>query len=355
MINKTVMIYSPAYSQWGGGHLYIDELCKFLNTKGFLSAIFTSMPEYFQCNTVILEEGFSYKGRLLEAFKVANKYKKNYKVIILNDISSLWLAPIFKLYGFKVYGLLHMYLHRGNGQGLGHTRTQMTIIKKASKFCDHIFSVNKENIDIFGKEKVVFIGNFISNWFFEYDRQSKKNYDFLIVARLAKEKNIPLFLKILSKLNSEYGNFNLLIVGEGEEKQNIKNTMKHYNLQNDVEIRGWMDRKDLPFVYDSAKCFVISSYHEGFATTLLEAHARGIPAIVTKSSGYCPEFVEGYGEKSGIVFNLEDTENDKFYRDIITLLENSEKYRDICISKAKEFSEESVLGKIYKALENEKY
>ena len=51
--------------------------------------------------------------------------------------------------------------------------------------------------------------------------------------------------------------------------------------------------------------FCYQQSHEGFATTLLEAHARGIPAIVTKSSGFCGEFVDGYNDVTGMVFEPE--------------------------------------------------
>ncbi len=354
-MSEKILIYSPSHAQWGGGHLYIEHLCKYLFNKEKDVLMLTSKPEQFDCKCEKLHNAVSYKGRLAESFWIAKRYKKEgYKRIILNDLVSIWLAPIFKYYGFNVYSLLHSYLYEGDGKGLGHTKTQIAIIKASAKFCDHIFSVNRDNIEIFGSDRVSFVGNFISDWFFTQQSRANKSYDFLIVARLAKEKNIPLFLKIISKLNSSYGNFNLLIVGEGEEEQRIRDTIESYGLQDSVEMRGWMDRRDLPSVYDIAKCFVISSYHEGFATTLLEAHARGVPAIVTKSSGFCGEFVEGYGEKSGIVFDTGDIEDNEFYRDIVRLLENSGKYRDICISKAKKFSEDRVLGSIYRVLENEK-
>ncbi len=341
------MIYSPAKAQWGGGHLYIDILCQYLNRKGLDTTIFTSTPEYFNCKASKLKEGVSYKGRLKESLKIAKSSKKDgYRVVLLNDLSSLWLSPIFRLYGFKVYSLLHMYLRERGNENLGHTKLQISILKLSAKFCYKIFSVNRENIEMFGGDRTIFIGNFISEWFFTYKVKQNKIYDFLIVARLAKEKNIPLFLKILSKLNNGYGNFNLLIVGEGEEEQIIRDMIKKYGLEDAVEMRGWIDREELPSIYDSAKCFVISSHHEGFATTLLEAHARGVPAIVTKSSGFCPEFINGYGEKSGIVFDVDDIENDKFYKELIKLLKNYDKYREVCISKAKEFSEDRVLGKI---------
>ena len=82
-------------------------------------------------------------------------------------------------------------------------------------------------------------------------------------------------------LNSKGGEpVKALILGRGEEQENIVKTIESAGLQENIELRDWADRKDLPSIYDSIKCFAITSHHEGFATTLLEPHARGVPAII---------------------------------------------------------------------------
>lgn len=95
------------------------------------------------------------------------------KIIVLNDLSSLWLAPMYRLQGFKVVSLLHLYLQKKNEAGLGHSESEYHLLKLSSYFCNKIFSVNKENIDVF-PVKVEFVGNFISQWFFD-ESQSEKN------------------------------------------------------------------------------------------------------------------------------------------------------------------------------------
>ncbi|EDM22994.1 Galactosyltransferase [Caminibacter mediatlanticus TB-2] len=265
-------------------------------------------------------------------------------------MSSLWLAPIFKFYGFNVIGLLHLYLQKKSQNPLGHSLFEFYLLKNSAKFCDYIFSVNKENQKVFGK-KVKFIGNYVPEWFFEQEKTNQKKYDFIIISRLSKQKNIPLFLEIFEHLIKKYKkDYKALIIGEGEEKNNIQQIIKEKKLERYISLEGWEERKKLPNKYDLGKVFVISSYHEGFATTLLEAHARGLPAIVTKTSGFCGEFVESFGEKTGIVFDFKDVQNGDFYKKIINLVEDYYKYEEKCIKKAKNFSEENVLKPILEVL-----
>ena len=150
-------------------------------------------------------------------------------------------------------------------------------------------------------------------------------------------------------LNREYS---ALIVGEGPEKEYIEDIVVKKGLKNSVKLQEWVERKELPLVYDLGKCFVISSLHEGFATTLLEAHARGIPAIVTESSGFCGEFVNGYNDITGIVFKPEDINDYNFYQNVASLIEHYESYEKKCLSKAKIFSENNVLDPILQAVKD---
>ena len=352
MKNKTI-IYSPSHGIWGGGQIYIEQLCNYMNEDNAETYIMTSEPDVFKCPTKEMKNVLSKKNRLLSALGIAKKYRKDsFKTIILNDLSSLWLAPVFKLYGYNVISLLHLYLQKRSENPLGHSLPEYYLLKFSSKFCNNIFSVNKNNQKVFGADKVQFIGNYVPDWFFEVPKhKDAKEYDFIMIARLAKQKNIPLFLKILENMNSKLDrNYSALIVGEGPEKENTEDIILKKGLENNVKIQDWVERKELPKVYDLGKCFVISSLHEGFATTLLEAHARGIPAIVTKSSGFCGEFVDGYDDGTGIVFEPEDLDDLLFYKKLAALIDNHHLYKEKCLKKAKIFSEANVLNPILQAV-----
>lgn len=347
-----ICIYSPSENIWGGGQIYIENLCRYMNDKGLATVIATSESDSFSCPTITMPSVASKAKRLSSSLTLTKTLKRSsIKVIVLNDLSSLWLAPIFKLQGFKVVSLLHLYLQKKNAVGLGHSNIEYHLLKFSSYFCDKIFSVNKENLQAF-PVKVEFVGNFISPWFFGESKVTKK-YDLGIISRLSNEKNIPLFINLVSKLNSQSTKpIKALILGRGEEKENIINAIEQAGLQDTIDLHDWADRKDLPTIYDSIKCFAITSHHEGFATTLLEAHARGIPAITTKSAGFCAEFIEGFGSTTGISFVPEDVNSLAFQQKVLSLIEHADDYYDTCINKAKIFSEDKVLGQISAGIES---
>ena len=352
MTNKT-LIYSSSHGNWGGGQIYIEQLCNYMNNNQVETYILTSEYALYHCPVKKMDNVLSKKKRLSTAFSIAKQYRREgFLTIILNDLASLWLAPIFKMYGYTVISLLHLYLQTRSENRLGHSTIEYYLLKVASKFCDIIFSVNKNNQVVFGKENVQFIGNYVPDWFFELQKQeSTKKYDFILIARLSKQKNIPLFLEILKNLNNKSDReYTALIVGEGSEKEEIEHLIKEFELEEYVRLQGWVERKELPSVYDLGKCFVISSHHEGFATTLLEAHARGIPSIVTRSSGFCGEFIDGYNAVTGIVFEPHDINDPSFYRRLIALINQYDEYEKKCLDKARIFSEENVLSPILYAV-----
>lgn len=339
-----VCIYSPSEEIWGGGQIYIENLCRYMNEHDLEACIATSEPETFSCPTIKIPSVSSKSKRLTHSFSFSRQLKKSgIQAIVLNDLSSLWLAPVFKLSGLKTISLLHLYLQKKNNAGLGHHPTDFNLLRLSSYFCDEVFSVNKDNLKNF-PVKVQFVGNFISPWFFGKS-DTEKAYDLAIISRLSKEKNIPLFIKLVSNLNKKRP-IKALILGQGEEKELIEQLIEQYALQDVIDLKDWANRDELPQIYDSIKCFAITSYHEGFATTLLEAHARGIPAISTKTAGFCGEFILGFNHPTGLVFNPEDIENLTFQDEVLKLIENSNNYYDNCINKAKLFSEDKVLGKI---------
>ncbi|WP_025647157.1 MULTISPECIES: glycosyltransferase family 4 protein [unclassified Psychrobacter] len=349
--NLEVCIYSPSENIWGGGQIYIENLCRYMNDKGLATVIATSEPDTFSCPTITMDSVASKAKRLSSSLHLAKTLKRSgIKVIVLNDLSSLWLAPMFRLQGFKVVSLLHLYLQKRNAAGLGHSDAEYHLLRFSSRFCDKVFSVNKENLQAFPVE-VEFIGNFISPWFFSDSKASKK-YDLAIISRLSKEKNIPLFVNLINRLNSQgIQPIKSLILGRGEEKENIISAIEQAGLQDVIDLQDWADRKDLPAIYDSIKCFAITSHHEGFATTLLEAHARGVPAITTKSAGFCAEFVEGFGRATGISFEPKEIDSLEFQQQVLSLIDNAESYHQACIDKAKIFNEDEVLGKIHSYIE----
>lgn len=348
----SIAIYSSSEKIWGGGQIYIEQLCQYLNQAGQRSVIVTPEPETFNCPTLLMDSVAARSTRLWLSFRLASQLKKKgVETIILNDLSALWLAPIFRARGFKVFALLHLALARRNASGLGHSFPEYWLLWLSSYFCHAIASVNKNNIGLLPR-KVSFVGNYVPGWFFEGERRTPI-YDFVMVARFSKQKNIGLFIQMLANMRESHGRpYSALLVGEGPEHEEILDAITHYGLQESVTIQPWAQRHELPATYDQGRCFVISSHHEGFATTLLEAHARGIPAITTRRAGFCAEFIESYGTQTGLVYEPEDVGNVDFLNDVARLVANHSDLSSACIDKARLFSEDVVLGSIKRQLDD---
>jgi glycosyltransferase involved in cell wall biosynthesis len=343
----SVCIYSPSEKIWGGGQIYIEYLCRYLNKTGVPAVIATSEPETFDCPTLRIASVASKLRRLQSAPALASTLKsQGVQVIVLNDLSSLWLAPVFRAFGLKVVSLLHLYLQLRNAAGLGHGYVEYHLLRFSSRFAHRIFSVNKDNRRSF-PVPVEFVGNFISPWFFSASCSEYKQYDIGLVARLSIQKNIPLFVQLVARLNEVSERpIQALIVGRGEEETKITQEIARLSMQRFIELLPWVERSELPVVFDRLKCFAITSHHEGFATTALEAHARGVPAISTRSAGYCAEFLTNIDPITGLAFDPDEVVSDDFIQGVLMLIEHHEDYRVHCIEKASSFSEERVLGDI---------
>lgn len=105
---------------------------------------------------------------------------------------------------------------------------------------------------------------------------------FVTVGRLTNQKGYDRLLEICSILNKENYNYELWIIGEGEDYKQLQSMIQNNKLEN-VKLLGV--RKN-PYKYmKQADWFICSSYFEGFSTVLQEATVLGIPILTTDCAG----------------------------------------------------------------------
>lgn len=108
----------------------------------------------------------------------------------------------------------------------------------------------------------------------------------IFVGRLHSQKNLPNLLKALPNVKKHVPNIMLKIIGDGQEKELLINTVKNLRLQNNVDFLDQISGSNLIKLYKSSSIFVLPSIYEGLPLTLLEAWAAKIPAIVS-NTGDC--------------------------------------------------------------------
>ena len=133
------------------------------------------------------------------------------------------------------------------------------------------------------------------------DDYSFKNYTIVNIGRLTKQKDHLTLLKAF-KLVIKKAKCNLLIIGEGSEKENIENYIRNNDLENYVKLLGY---KSNPWKYLSrSNLFVLSSIWEGFGNVIVETMLLGIPVISTRCKSGPAEILDN--GKYGKLYDIYD-------------------------------------------------
>lgn len=108
----------------------------------------------------------------------------------------------------------------------------------------------------------------------------KDKYIFLQVGILDKNKNHIAVLEAIKSMEKAFKEkVHYLIVGEGQEKENLSYFIKNNNLNSYVTFTGWLSGKPLVDMYKLSDFFIFSSISEGLPLVFLEAMSSGLPII----------------------------------------------------------------------------
>ncbi len=116
------------------------------------------------------------------------------------------------------------------------------------------------------------------------EKYNLKQPFFLYVGRLEKKKNTPALIESLALLREDYPDIkeNLVLIGNASFGfDEVKYVIEEFDLNNDVQIPGWVSEADLPYIYNAATAFVFPTKHEGFGIPILESLACGLPTIAS--------------------------------------------------------------------------
>ena len=144
----------------------------------------------------------------------------------------------------------------------------------------------------------------VGNLFVDIDKFMIKTdirkYEIGFVGRLSKEKGIVNFLKSLEILN---GCHNVIIIGDGEEKNSVLKGIQRLKsiFKLDIKYIGWVENEKLPNYLNKIKILVVPSYKEGLPNIVLEAMACGCVVVAT-SVGGIPDIIKD-GETGFIMEN----------------------------------------------------
>jgi|LSQX01.2.fsa_nt_gb glycosyltransferase involved in cell wall biosynthesis len=150
------------------------------------------------------------------------------------------------------------------------------------------------------KSKVNVLHSTIDTNFFKPDPNINKEYDFIILSRLAKEKRVDIIIELLSQLKNKGYKFKAVIVGDGPEMSSLRKQVERENLNDFIEFVGF--QKDTNKWFNLAKYYLMYSESEGLPTSLMQAMSCGLIPVVT-NVGNISDLVN---EKTGFLQNFDN-------------------------------------------------
>lgn len=149
-----------------------------------------------------------------------------------------------------------------------------------------------------------------------FSNTPKTGNTILFAGRLTPYKGADILIEAFASLK----NGRLILVGEGPQKPDLEALIRRHNLQDRVELRGYVPPEKMAAVYSEANIFAFPSLREFGGAVVLEAMASGLPCVITDYGGMAEYLPDTAG------FKLKLQKRDAFVKDLAaklqTLLEN---------------------------------
>jgi glycosyltransferase involved in cell wall biosynthesis len=121
------------------------------------------------------------------------------------------------------------------------------------------------------------------------------------VGRLSAEKGFDQLISAVADLVSSGRNVQLVIVGEGDQRQQLEAQIADQPDRSRFQLLGY--RPDMRELYQAIDVFALSSLREGLPNVVLEAMAMEVPVVASRVAGV-PNLIQH--EKNGVLFDVGD-------------------------------------------------
>ncbi len=195
---------------------------------------------------------------------------KGCKVII--RVAEVWDNGYWNDYAGKIFGNAGYYISK---LFVGKGDVYIANSSLTSDRMHKILHIEKKRISIFTPVIDNFLIKNIKN------EHITRKYDVIFVGRFIKEKRIDKWLEIIKELKRINKNINTILIGDGPEKNEIKNIIKKSGLKENVKIIPHIKKTgELYRVMRSASVMLNMSEREGLSMVTLESLSLGTPVVI---------------------------------------------------------------------------
>jgi len=146
------------------------------------------------------------------------------------------------------------------------------------------------------------------------DKAGNKTKQFVHISCFEdKSKNISMLFKAVKLLKQRRTDFELIMIGDGEDKAKMEELAENLNIKDKVVFKGQLEDDELADVVSHADCCVLSSRYETFGIVVYEALSSGLPVLSTDVADV-KKHIDG---KYGIIVKIHDASNFANAMDVI--------------------------------------
>ena len=183
----------------------------------------------------------------------------------------------------------------------------------------------------------------------------------LFICRIVEIKRPIFMLRVLEAILKKDKNFILLVVGDGEQMQEMQKMAKQLNLTQNIVFTGMKDVTQTKQYYKMSDITIICSFSEGLAVTAYESLSMKVPVITSDVGGQSELIDETVGK---VIPLMQDAENDLFkrkyseeeiqlYANSIIEIVNSKDYKKMQENCREKITKSFSVDNMVKTLDNE--
>lgn len=205
--------------------------------------------------------------------------KEKIDVIVgVGGSNSIYAAIIKEKIEVKAIGWQHSncyaYFEKKNTQFYKQEKVVFSYLRKLDAYIV-LTNDDRDWLKKHAKLDAITIGNPLSF----NDENSKKTYSktFLSAGRLVEIKGFDKLIRSFSIFCKQNDDWNLIIVGDGPEREKLKTMVNSLNLQNRITLAH--QTNDIKKYYSTAGIYLLTSLYEGLPMVVLESFSMSLPVI----------------------------------------------------------------------------
>ena len=355
--SKINLLFIMPWMITGGADLFNLNLIKGLNKEKFTVTIITTEP-----NKNVLRQEFERYANVYDLTSFLDqKYwlafinyiiKKENINLILNSNSKMGysILPYIKSTHVDIPIIDYVHMEEWYNRNGGYSRysamyesvidktlvcnenSRKILINHFGKSEDEVQTVyigvdeNKFNPEKYNKQKI---------WQ-KYLEKNEKKKMLSYICRISEQKRPLLLLQIIAKLKEKRQDFKVLVVGDGNLLNKMKERAKELNIYDDIVFTGSL--KDTTEIYAISDLTINCSLKEGLALTAYESLSMGVPVISSDVGGQIELITSDVGEiiplmqdeKDIYLENYNPDEINNFVSAIDKVLNNLDEYKKNC-------------------------